>query len=168
MKEDLFKFWLRFLGLRTHYETDNHYNNLLKPIEDLIGNSIMFSHLLKDYFLDVFPTEDYIKVGIKKEEEMKKLNDLILNLDLSNESQTMVFHNFPIDKVYKHRIVSVSKFTLNRRSKLIYDFRSISTLYYDVLLPFHNKNYDPTSINCTSRSDLPSFLEYHDYENHKI
>ena len=90
---------------------------------------------------------------------MKKLGDLIHNLDLSNENQTMLFKkNDPIKQIYYEDFLSVSNFILHRRSKLINDLRSTSTLYYDVVLPFHDKNYNPTSIDCTQKRDLPMFF----------
>ena len=108
--------------------------------------------------MERFPYKSNSKFGIKKEEEMKKLGDLMRNLDIANENQTLVFNNISIDKIYDNEeIVKVSNFTSNRYSKLIYDFRSTITLYYDVVLPFHNKNYDGNSTDCTSIRDLPDF-----------
>ena len=73
-----------------------------------------------------------LKSEFTKEEEVKQLSDLIRNLDLANENQLMSLQNIPIDYVYPKQIVSVSNFNLDRYSKLIYDFRSTSILYYDI------------------------------------
>ena len=118
-------------------------------------NDITFGYLLWDYFNGGFPNYSILKFGIKNIVEVNKHRDLIRNLDVSNENQTMAFHNIPPEDAYREEIVSVSNFTLNRHSKLIYDFRSTSTLYYDVVLPFHDKNYD--EIYCTHRWELPGF-----------
>ena len=146
----------RVFKLKNRYSTD-YYNRLLNPIQDLITENIRFIYLLIGYFDTKFPYMDDLKSRIKKEKEMKKLGDLIRNLDLSNENQIMAFNNLKIEGIYNQKIVQVSNFTLNRHSKLIYDFRSTSTLYYDVVLPFHDKNYDGTSADCTIRWDLPGF-----------
>ena len=147
----------RLVNLKDRYPTEN-YDNLLNPNTDLIKDAIDFVDFLQSSFYNHFPRKDHLKLGIKMDEEMKKLGDLIRNLDVSNEAQTMVFHNISIGEIYHKQIALVSNFTLNRRSKLIYDFRSTSTLYYDVVLPFHDKNYDATSTDCTSKWDLPEFL----------
>ena len=139
------------LNYRYHYKS-------LSSIVDLISQNIVFINLLKSYDKNGFPQVNHLKSGIEKLEEMKKLGDLIRNLDLSNENLTMAFHNLKIDEVYKSRIVKVSKFTLNRRSKLFYDFRSTITMYYDIFLPFHDKNYDETSTNCTNIHGVPLFF----------
>ena len=147
----------KFDNLKKRYSTE-YYDNLLLPISNLIHKNYYFPYLLRSYyFSDKFSL--IINVfGIKMEEEVKKLGDLIHNLDLSNENQIMAFHNLEINEIYEKSILSVSRFTLNRRSKLIYDFRSTSTLYYDVVLPFHDKNYDPSSTDCTRTQDLPKFF----------
>ena len=151
------KLWLRVNDLKNSLSTP-HYDELLNPILDLIDNSIDFNDLLRDYYLSDLPTKDHLKFGIKKGEEMRKLDDLIRNLDVSNENQKMVFDNLKIDEIYKKSIVKPYNFTLHKRSKLIFDFRSTSTLHYDVVLPFHDKNYDPT--DCTRAEDLPWFFKY--------
>ena len=148
---------VRFDLLKITYSTD-YYNKLLNPISDLINDAVDFTHLLNGYFVyDQFPDKDSLKFGIKKQNEVKKLKDLILNLNVSNENQTLAFHDDKISQIYISKLVSVSNFTLNRSSKLINDFSSTSTLYYDVVLPFNNKNYD--EIHCTPYWDLPDFFK---------
>ena len=149
--------WIRFRNLKNRYSTDQ-YDELLNPIEALLHEESVFPYLFWSFFKDYFPGMDLLKLGIKREEEMKKLGDLIHNLDLSNENQTMAFHKFPINEVHQQGIVKVSNFTLHRRSKLINDLRSTSTLYYDVVFPFNDKNYDETSTDCTHVQDLPWFF----------
>ena len=146
-------------------KTSNLYNRFLygqlKSSSEIIGNNTEFIDLLITYYSDHFTDKDYIKFGIQKEREVKKLGDLLDNLDELNKNQTIAFHNnMPtfVDIIYLKEIVSVSNLTLNRRSKLIYDFRSTSTMYYDIVLPFNDKNYDETSTDCTSASDLPLFF----------
>ena len=135
----------RAMNLWTRY----HYKSLY-PFLNLMFDGLDFLDILWYCFHDQLPIKNVLRFGIKREEEMKKLGDLIPNLDLSNENQTMAFHNISIQQVYPKTIISVSNFTLNRHSELIYDFRSTSTLYYDLVLPFHNKNYDETSKDCTT------------------
>lgn len=88
-------------------------------------------HLNQQTIKERFPPMD-LKSEFTKEEEVKQLSDLIRNLDLANENQLMSLQNIPIDYVYPKQIVSVSNFNLDRYSKLIYDFRSTSILYYDI------------------------------------
>ena len=147
----------RVSDLKERYSTD-YYDKLLNQVEHLMDASKDLASLIWYYIWDEFPLIDLLNVGIKKEEEIKKLGDLIRNLDVSNENQTMAFHNISIDEIYNKTIVQVSNFTLHRRSKLINDLRSTSTLYYDIVLPFNDKNYDPTSTDCTSKWDLPTFF----------
>ena len=156
-KSVLYALWRRVNDLKSCLSTP-YYDELLNPILNLINDNIDFNDLLRNYYWSDLPTKDYLKFGIKKEEEMKKLDDLIRNLDVSNENQKMVFENLKIDKIYKKDIVKVSNFTLNRRSKLMFDFKSTSTLHYDVVLPFNDKNYDPTSTDCTHQQELPLFF----------
>ena len=149
--------YIRFTNLKDRYYSDDRYK-YLNPIAALIRENIEFVDLLRSYFQHRFPYIDHLKFGIKREEEAKKLDDLIRNLDLSNENQTMVFHKIPTEDIYdREKILLVSNFTLNRYSKLIYDFRSTITMNYDIVLPFHDKNYDPTLIDCTSARNLPFF-----------
>ena len=150
LKDRLVNLWIR--------NYTDHYNKLLKPIKDLIQGNIYFVYLLSFYYFGELPNQDNLNSGIKKEEEMKKLGDLIRNLNASNKNQTMAFNNISIEEIYEKQIVKVSNFTLNRYSKLTKDLRSTSTLYYDVVLPFHNKNYDPTSTDCKQKQDLPMFF----------
>ena len=142
-------------------KTSKLYNSFLYPklksSSEIIGNNTEFIDLLITYYSDHFTDRDYIQFGIQKEREVKKLRDLLDNLDELNKNQTMAFHNNTLNVIYLNEIVSVSNFTLNRRSKLIYDLRSTSTLYYDVVLPFNDKNYE-TSTDCTRASDLPLFF----------
>ena len=146
--------------LIVRYSSD-HYIKLLNPIADLIQENIDFAYiLLNDYFKDKFPRRDHLKSGIKKEGEMKKLENLIRNLDLSNENQTMVFNNLKIEEIYEKRIIIVTNFTLHRTSKLLKDLRSTSTLYYDVVLPFHDKNYDRNSNDSINVWFLPFFFVF--------
>ena len=152
----------RVINLKNRYSTD-HYDGLLNPIADLMAENIDFINDLWDYYRDVFPIRSKFDSAIKREEEMKKLNDLISNLDVSNENQTMVLQHIPVQQAYNEGIVSVLNFTLHRHSKRINDLRSTSTLYYDVVLPFHNKNYDPTSTDCTSGRDLPYLYKHNTY-----
>ena len=154
-KNVLKKLLFRIGNLNGRYFTD-YYDRLLNPILDLMDDNLDFVDLLWDYFWNELPNKDHLKFGIKKGEEVKKLSDLFLNLNVSNENQTLAFK---FDEIYNKRIVSVSNFTLNRPSKLIYDFRSTSTLYYDVVLPFHDKNYDENSTDCTTSLDLPYFFK---------
>ena len=156
-KEDLLKLYTRFDNLKKHYSTE-HYNKLLNPIAELIGDDIDFVYILWNYFSNYFPDIDNLKSGFKRDEEVKKLGDSIRNLDLSNKSQTMAFYNISIDEIFEQEIVQVSNFTLNRSFKLINDLRSTSTLYYDVVLPFHDKNY-VNSTDCTHHWDLPEFYK---------
>ena len=142
---------------RTENLTHRYHYKALSSILDLMKNDVDFVTVLLGYIWDILPTMDLLKLGIKKEEEMNKLGDLIRNLDVSNKNQTMAFNNVKIDEIYKKSIVKPYNFTLNRRSKLINDFRSTSTLYYDVVLPFNDKNYDPTSTDCRASRDLPFF-----------
>ena len=134
-----------------------YYIKSLKSIADLMKDDYFFCYLLLDYFSGGFPNYSILKFGIKQNVEVNKLRDLIRNLEVSNENQTMAFHSIPPGDAYREEIVSVSNFTLNRHSKLIYDFRSTSTLYYDVVLPFHDKNYDENKTDCTHRWELPGF-----------
>ena len=147
---------VRIVNLKDRYSTD-HYDKLLNPILDLMRDDFFFIGLLSGYFNNQFPLGDDLKSGIKIDREMDKLNDLIRNLDVSNVNQTMAFHKVRTYNIYYKKIVSVSNFTLNRSSKLINDLRSTSTLY-DVVLPFHNKNYDGTSTVCKRVQDLPGFF----------
>ena len=137
---------------------DQYKYKSLSSILDLMKNDIDFFNLIIGYLYDQFPKKDYLKFGIKKEEEVKKLGDLIRNLDLSDENQTMAFKNIAIYEIFQQEIVKVTKFTLNGTSKLINNLRSTNTMYYDVVLPFHDKNYDPTSTECTRAINLPSFF----------
>ena len=146
----------RFLTLKNRYSVD-YYNRLLNPIADLIGENIDFFYLLIDYFENRFPLSDNSKSGIERKEEMKKLSDLTRNLDVSNKNQTMVLNNLSIDEIYSKRIVQVSNVTLHKIFKLVKDFRSRSTLHYDVVLPFNDKNYDANSTDCTRAKDLTWF-----------
>ena len=160
MRRVLEELYTRFGNLKDRYTTD-YRDKLLNPIKDLMANSIDFVKLLKSYDNQRFPYTDYLKFGIERAEEVKKLRALIRGLRyirLPNENYKMAFHNVPFNKIYDEGIVQVSNFTLNRRSKLFYDLRSTSTLYYDVVLPFHNKDYDPTSTECTIGWDLPFFF----------
>ena len=145
----------RFANLKKRYSTV-YLNQLLDPIDDLMRDNLDFTYLLLRYFDDGYPLRSYLKFGIKKEEEMKKLEAVLRNLDLSNENQAMAFHNISVDEIYEKSILSVSNFTLNRHSKLIYDFRSTTTLYYDIVLPFHDKNYDE-KLDCKRKFHLPDF-----------
>ena len=149
--------YLRIIRLRIRYSKNYYINNSLTSIMKTMADDIDFTYTLWDYYSNHFPTKDVLKFGIKKEMEMKILSDLIRNLDVSNKSQVMAFHNDNIDEIYKKGIVLVSNFTLHRRSKLIYDFRSTSTLYYEIVLPFHDKNYDGNSADCSNFWELPSF-----------
>ena len=146
----------RFDDLKNRYPTD-HYYKLLNPIADLLDDDLDLVYLLWNYFLDYFPDFNLLKTGFKRDDEVKRLGDLIRNLDLSNANQTMAFNNIAIDDIYNKTIVQVSNFTLHRPSKLKYDLRSTSTLYYDVVLPFHDKNY-VNSTDCTRAKDLPKFF----------
>ena len=146
------KLWYRVVDLNDRY----HYK--LTPILDVISENIDFTYFLISCFLNKLPTEDNVRSGFKREVEMKNLDDLIRNLDTSNENQTMAFNNLKIEEIYKQKIVKVSNFTLNRYSKLIFDFRSTITLYYDIFLPFHDKNYVGDLDDCTHIRELPSFF----------
>ena len=150
--------------LATIYSLDNYYYDILSRFAHLINDNIDFVKLLENYFKHTLPAKDELKLGIKREEEMKKLGNLIRSLDVSNENQTMVFHNFPISEIYDKKIVKASNFTSNR-PKLINDFRSTITLNYDVVLPFHDKNYDPTSTDCTRSRMLPNFFSSPNYHS---
>ena len=141
------------------YPTDYHNKSLI-PILNLMEDDTDFFDTLWDYAFTKLPRQDALKVGIKKEEEMKKLGDLIstCNLNLgTNENQTMVFDHLKIDEIYDRSIVQVSKFTLNRPSKPNNDFKSTSTLYYTIFLPFHDKNYDANSTDCAHYWEIPNF-----------
>ena len=123
----------------------------------IMRNTTHFVHyVLRCLFWSQFPYSGDFS-SIETMNEIEKLEDLLRDLDLSNENQTIAFHNYKIKKTFEQNIVKVSNFTLNRYSKLIYDFRSTSTMYYDVVLPFHDKNYDETSTDCTRARDLPTF-----------
>ena len=150
----------RAFRLATIYSLDNYYYDILSRFVHLIDDNLDFVDLLANFVFDLLPVKDILKLGIKREEEMKKLGDLIRNLDLSNKNQTMAFNNLEINEIYDKQIAQVTNLTLHRRSKLIYDMRSTSTLYYDIFLPFHDKNYVPTYTDCTSKWDLPSFSKY--------
>ena len=154
--EELFS---RFLNLKKRYSTDQ-YDKLLNPIADLMGAEKVFPNLFWSYFNGFFKSMEISEFKIKKEIEVKKLGDLISNLNLSDESQTMVFHNLSIDVIYEQGIVKPYNFRLNSRSKIIYDFRSTSYLFYYVVLPFYDKYYDPTSTDCTRAEDLPWFFSH--------
>ena len=153
----LFSLLNRFEMLKKRYPSKN-YTTLLDPISDLITDDIKFANLLKGYYNSKFPQYGVSRFGIDEEEEFKKLGNLIRNLDLSNENQTMAFHNDHIDDIYGKMIVLPSNITLNTHSKLIFDPKSTSTLYYDVVLPFNDKNYKPNSPDCTSKNLLPLFF----------
>lgn len=137
--------------------SDSNYKSL-GSILDKIQKNMKFTDFLMEYFSNKLPTEDYIKFGFKKEAEMKKLGDLIRNLDISNDSQTIAYHNLSIGEIYEKRFVLVSNFTLHTHFYQVPTYAATSTLYYDIILPFHNKNYDSTSKDCTSRSRLPYLL----------
>ena len=149
---------LKELQTRATNLNDRYHYKLLSTILVLMEDDIDFIELLSDYYWDDFPFKYNLKKSEFKNKEMKKLGDLIRNLDLSDENQTMAFNNVPIDEIYDKRIVKASNFTLNRPSNLNYDFRSTITLYYDIVLPFHDKNYDPTSTDCAHYRDLPTFF----------
>ena len=151
----------RAFRLATIYSSEDYYYDLLIRFVHLMDDNLDFVDLLRNYFWNVLPIKDHLKFGIKRNNEVEKLGDLIHNLDFSNENQIMAFHNFGINEIYRQRIIQVSSFTLHGRSKLINDFRSTSKLNYDIVLPFHDKNYDPTSTDCTIRWDLPYFYRYH-------
>ena len=153
-------------------ELDTRYDELrdryllgfpsLYRVSKIMDNTTSFVHyVLRAFFWSLFPYR-YDQLNIKRKNEIEKLGDLIRNLDLSNESQIMVFNNFKIDdeEIYGKKIVQVSNFTLHRRSKLVYDFRSTSTMYYDIVLPFHDKNYDPRTKDCTRAKDLPRWFTH--------
>ena len=148
----------RAFRLATIYSLDKYYSDLLIRFIHLIEDNIDFVYLLENYFSNALPVKNNLKLGIKRNNEVEKFGDLIHNLDFSNANQMMALDNLSIDVLYKKEILKVSDFTLHRRSRLIYDLRSTSTLYYDIVLPFHDKNYVPTSTDCTSRLDLPSFF----------
>ena len=148
----------RVQNLNDRYSNE-YYDKLLHPIADLISDNIEFVlELFWNYTDEKLPDKDHLRFGIKKDEEIRKLGDLIRNLDVSNENQTMAFKGVNINEVYRQQIIKISNFTLNRRSKLINDLRSTITLYYDVVLPFHDKNYDENKTDCTQRWDLPRFF----------
>ena len=151
--------WLRFRSLKNRYSSAQ-YDKLLNPIEALMNEETVFPYLFWFYFKDYFPSKEIVRSRINRSEEVKNFGDLIRNLE-SNENQTMALRHQTIDEIYHHGIVKVSNFTLNRHSKLINDFRSTSTLYYDVILPFNDKNYDGNSANCTRLQDLPWFFKYY-------
>ena len=151
--------YFRFINLRELY-TGVYYDKPLESIENLIMDGRIFVNLLADYiYHNQFPSGN-LRFGIKKWEEIEKLRDLLRSLDLSNEYQTMALNDYKIDEIYEKRIVLISNLTLNRRSKLNNDLRSTSTLYYDVVLPFHDRNYDENSTDCTQKQDLPMFFSY--------
>ena len=122
----------------------------LSSILDKLTDNMDFVGVIQDYFNGFFPRMNHYKLGIKIWEEKKKLENIISNLDLSNENQTMALNNLKIDEIYEKRIVNVSNFTINGHSKI--------TLYYDVILPFHDKNYDEITLHCTHQRDLAVFF----------
>ena len=152
----------RFAMLKKRYPS-KHYTKLLDPISDLMADDVKFAYLLKSYYDSKLPNLDLPKFGIETDTELEKLDDLIRNLDLSNKNPIMVFHNAKIDTIYSQKIILPSKITLNSHSKLINDSRSTSTLYYDIILPFDDKDhiYHLNPNNCTHRRDLPSFFADH-------
>ena len=153
--------YTRLINLMNRHST-NYYDNLLNPIADLMRKNLDFIDLLDGYFnKNQFPQMSISKFGIKEEKEAKKLSNLISNEDLSNENQTMVFQNIPIQQVYREAIVVVSNFTLNRSSEPNNNLRSTSTLYYNVVLPFQNSRYPETYPRCTSQFNLPPFFSLH-------
>ena len=136
---------------------NSRYN--YKPLSSIlnkIDKNIDFVGLLWSYFANRFPSTYNSTYG---DEEFKKLGNLIRNLDVSNENQMMAFHNLPIGEIYHQQIVLVSNFTLNRDSKQPSAFKITSTLYYDVVLPFLDKNYDESSTDCTQKRNLPLFFQ---------
>lgn len=141
--------YTRVNNLKKRYSNE-HFDKLLNPIEDLIKENIGFTGLLMSHFKNILPRVDDAKSGIKRLEEAKTLSYLIQNLDLSNQNQTLVFRNHRIDEIYNEEIVQVSNVTITRFLK--------PTLHYDVLLPFSNKNYDPFTKDCTDRFFLPMFF----------
>ena len=143
--------------LLIHHPSERYFKSLF-PIISLIQENIYFTNILRGYFRNEFPFGNHVLSGINKENEMKKLEDLIRNLDVSNKNQTMAFNGTKIYEIYEKSIVQVSNFTLHRTSKLSDDLSSTSTLYYDIVLPFHNKNYDANSTDCKPWFELPWFF----------
>ena len=154
----------RVFKLRNTYSKKYPFNEQLTEFVNLMIDSIYFVNLLRNYFANQLPNT-ILKPDIKREEEMQKLDDLIRNLDISNENQTIAFNNVKLDEIYDTAILTVHNFTMNRYSRLIYDFRSTITMNYVIVLPFHNKNYDPTSTDCTRSRMLPNFFSSPNYHS---
>ena len=147
-------------GLYTRFNNFKKRFGPYKPFETIAEKmemSIALVELLSDYYSEHLPSKKYDKLNVTKQSELTKLNDLVRGFELS-EDETFAFQDDLISQVYSKRIVKVKKFVFHRHSKLIYDLRSTSTLYYDIILPFNVGSYDPTSTNCTSKHFLPFFF----------
>ena len=162
------KLYTRLNDLKNNHKKDYSLSSnelrifLLNSIQNTMRQTMDFVDVLEYYFkYNKLPQMSISKFGIKKEEEMDKLGALIRNPSLSNENQTMVFNNVKIEEVYYEGIVQVSNFTLNKDSEPNNVLKSTSTLYYNVVLPFNNKNYPTTYPICTKTSHLPKFFSSH-------
>lgn len=136
------------------------YDDFLKCLERLAKNIEATVHLidgLRPLFDHRFSNNRKNHVP-SKEQFFQHLNsDIDLMRKNAAEDQTMAFHYKTIDDVYDLPILSSPRFKFERKTRVIYEFTSYLTMYYQIAFPFHGDSLD-SSEECLSADELPPFF----------
>ena len=89
----------------------------------------------------------------RKQQSMQLRNALNQLADDVNENQTMLFESESFNEVYKKAIVWPSRFFLDP-TKEPTDLQNALTILYEIVFPFHDKNYDKQK-SCLPAEELP-------------
>ena len=107
----------------------------------------------------------YINQQAFDQNELKyKVSELLKSIDeIDDKHQITSFFSDPIDEIFKnHKILLFDNFIIKGYSKTFFDLKNSATLIMEIVLPFWNKNYKETNVNCLTTDDLPYF-----YHNNK-